>query len=75
MESRMNETVHTTWKQAKRLVVIVVGFTLLLIGVAMIVLPGPAFIIIPLALAVLGSEFVWARSLLNKIKNTISKRS
>jgi uncharacterized protein (TIGR02611 family) len=62
-----------TLKQAKRLIVAVVGFTLLLVGVAMIVLPGPAFIIIPLALAILATEFVWARLLLNKIKSKIPK--
>jgi hypothetical protein len=39
----------------------------------MIVLPGPAFIIIPLALAILATEFVWARLLLNKIKSKIPK--
>ena len=71
----MNPVVTSTLKQAKRLIVIVVGFTLLVIGVAMIVLPGPAFIVIPFALAILATEFVWARRLLNKIKNTLSKRS
>jgi uncharacterized protein (TIGR02611 family) len=71
----MNHLVVKTLKQAKRLIVSVVGFTVLLIGIAMIVLPGPAFIVIPLALAILATEFVWARRLLNKIKNTISKRS
>jgi uncharacterized protein (TIGR02611 family) len=62
-----------TLKQAKRLIIAVVGFTLLLVGVAMIVLPGPAFIVIPLALAILATEFVWARQLLNKVKSKIPK--
>jgi tellurite resistance protein TerC len=69
----MNAVVFKTLKQAKRLIVIVVGFTVLLIGIAMIVLPGPAFIVIPLGLAILASEFVWARRLLNKIKSKISR--
>jgi tellurite resistance protein TerC len=69
----MNAVVFKTLKQAKRLIVIVVGFTVLLIGIAMIALPGPAFIVIPLGLAILASEFVWARRLLNKIKSKISK--
>lgn len=68
----MNAVVFKTLKQAKRLIVIIVGFTLLLIGIAMIVLPGPAFIVIPLGLAILASEFVWARGLLNKIKSKIN---
>jgi tellurite resistance protein TerC len=68
----MNHVVVKTLKQAKRLIVIVVGFTVLLIGIAMLVLPGPAFIVIPLGLAILASEFVWARLLLSKIKSKIS---
>ena len=69
----LHHLVVKTLKQAKRLIVSVVGFTVLLIGIAMIVLPGPAFIVIPLGLAILASEFVWARRLLNKIKSKISK--
>ncbi|HEV3408882.1 MAG TPA: PGPGW domain-containing protein [Chthoniobacterales bacterium] len=38
----------------------VLGITVLLIGVAMTVLPGPAIIVIPLGLAILGSEYAWA---------------
>ena len=48
--------------------IIVIGFTVLLIGIAMIVLPGPAIVIIPLGLAILGTEFIWARILLKKAK-------
>ncbi|MCX6641296.1 MAG: PGPGW domain-containing protein [bacterium] len=53
---------------ARRIIVIVFGFTLLLIGVIMIVLPGPAIIVIPLGLALLGTEFVWAKRLLEEIR-------
>lgn len=62
-----------TLKQAKRLIVAVVGFTVLLGGVAMLVLPGPAILVIPLGLAILATEFVWARLLLNKVKSKIPK--
>jgi hypothetical protein len=40
----------------------------LAIGIAMIVLPGPAIVVIPLGLGILATEFVWARSLLAKVK-------
>lgn len=70
----MNGVVITTLKQAKRLIVTVVGFTVLLAGVAMLVLPGPAFIVIPLGLAILATEFIWARTLLKKVKEKISRR-
>lgn len=63
-----------TYKAARKLVVIVIGFTLLIAGVVMIFLPGPAFIIIPLGLAVLAGEFVWARRLLKKARRTLNKQ-
>ena len=45
----------------RKLIVAVIGLTILLIGVAMVVLPGPAFIVIPVGLAILATEFAWAR--------------
>lgn len=64
---------HNGIKQAKRLIVAVIGFTVLAIGLAMIVLPGPAFIVIPLGLGILATEFMWARSLLKKVKMKLQK--
>jgi tellurite resistance protein TerC len=55
-------------KKAKRIVIAVVGSTVLAIGVTMIVLPGPAIVVIPVGLGILATEFVWARSLLNRIR-------
>jgi tellurite resistance protein TerC len=62
-----------TLKQLRRLVVAVVGFTVLAIGVVLIVLPGPAFIVIPAGLAILAAEFAWAANLLNRIKEKLKK--
>jgi hypothetical protein len=56
----------STYRTAKRVVRVVVGFTLLLIGIALIFLPGPASVVIPIALVILAGEFVWARWLLKK---------
>ena len=58
-----------TYRWARRIVVAIVGGTVLAIGVALIVLPGPAFVVIPLGLAILGVEFAWARSWLRKVKD------
>ena len=71
MELSMKKMMLKSIKQAKRLVVAVVGFTVLLIGFAMIVLPGPAIIVIPIGLGILATEFVWARLLLRKVKEKI----
>ncbi len=69
----MNTLVLKTLQQAKRLIVIVVGATVLLMGIAMIVLPGPAVLVIPVGLGLLATELVWARRLLNKLKSTFQK--
>jgi uncharacterized protein (TIGR02611 family) len=66
-------TLTTTLRQARRLVVTVVGFTVLLIGVAMLVLPGPAVVVVPLGLAILATEFVWAGRLLNRLRQTAGR--
>ena len=58
----------TTLRQAKRLVAIVIGFTLLLAGVVMILTPGPGSLAIIAGLSLLAAEFVWARRLLRRIK-------
>jgi uncharacterized protein (TIGR02611 family) len=63
-----------TLKKAKRVIVAVIGGTVLAFGMAMIVLPGPAIIVIPLGLGILATEFVWARTLLHKAKGYISRR-
>lgn len=61
-------TTNSAYRLAKRIVITVVGFTVLLAGVIMIVLPGPAFVVIPVGLGILSLEFAWARVWLRKIK-------
>ena len=63
-----------TFKRIKRIIVAVIGFSILALGIVLIVLPGPAFIIIPIGLAVLATEFVWAKKLLEKVKSKIKRR-
>ena len=57
-----------TLQQAKRLIKIVVGFTILLAGVVMLVTPGPGWVAIFAGLAILAAEFVWAKRLLDHLK-------
>jgi tellurite resistance protein TerC len=54
-------------------VVLIVGSTVLAVGAAMIFLPGPAFIVIPLGLAILGIEFAWARRWLRALRTRAEK--
>jgi len=59
-----------------RALYVVIGFTLVLGGLAMLVLPGPAFLVIPIGLAVLSLEFAWAEGLLGRAleQGEIAKR-
>lgn len=69
----MRHFVFRTLGQVKRLVIMVIGFTILAAGVAMVVLPGPAIVVIPVGLAVLATEFIWARKLLVTAKERIER--
>lgn len=55
----------------RRVIVGVIGGTVLLIGIALMVLPGPAFLVIPLGLAILATEFVWAKRWLQKVRSLV----
>lgn len=51
----------------------VVGMTVLLIGIALLVLPGPAFVVIPIGLAILATEYAWARRWLRTLRESAEK--
>ncbi|MCZ6600953.1 MAG: PGPGW domain-containing protein [Acidobacteria bacterium] len=50
--------------------VLIIGITIILIGIALLVLPGPGTLVIILGLALLGTEFIWARRLLKRVKES-----
>ena len=64
----LRKAVRTSYTVARRVVILVVGGTVVLIGVALIALPGPALVVIPAGLAILALEFAWARRLLERAK-------
>ena len=61
------------WPRVRRIVVGVIGGTVVLIGIALIVLPGPSSLVIPIGLIILASEFAWARWILNRGKRVINE--
>jgi tellurite resistance protein TerC len=67
--------VKDTYKLAKRIAITVVGVSILVIGIVMIIAPGPALILIPVGLAILGLEFAWARLWLKRLRESISSRN
>ena len=69
MLSRILE--NKPYKIVRKVVIAVLGISVLLIGAAMILLPGPAIVVIPVGLGILATEFAWAKSVLRKLKETI----
>jgi uncharacterized protein (TIGR02611 family) len=59
-------------KVVRRIIVSVLGATVLLIGIALLVLPGPAFVVIPVGLAILATEYAWARRWLKRARRIAS---
>lgn len=57
----------------RKFIVALIGSTILLIGLALIVLPGPAIVVIPVGLAILASEFAWARRIVRRGKIFVGK--
>lgn len=65
-----NESLATrpaTYQTVRRAIIILAGFAILATGLAMIVLPGPAILVIPAGLSLLAGEYVWARRLLSRL--------
>ncbi len=61
-----------SYAAGRKLVVAILGTTVVSIGVAMVLLPGPAVVFIPLGLGILGIEFAWARRWLRGIRERCS---
>ena len=59
-----------TMKQIKKIIISVIGITVLVIGILMILSPGPAILVIPFGLSILATEYLWADKMLKKFKNT-----
>jgi tellurite resistance protein TerC len=59
----------------RRVLIAVIGSTVVLIGVALLVLPGPGLVTIALGLAILATEFVFARALLKKAREAIARNN
>ena len=71
----IKRAIHLTYTTGRRIVIAVVGTSVVLLGVVMLVTPGPAVVVIPVGLAILAVEFVWARKWLRKLRRMISRRS
>lgn len=61
----MEKIIKNLPPRTRKLVIAVVGGTVLLVGVVMIPYPGPGWLVVFMGLAILSQEFVWARRALH----------
>jgi len=73
---RARQAEHKQRGRLYRLMFVAVGLVVLGAGMAMLALPGPAFVVIPIGLAILSLEFAWAEHLLERalVKGEEAKR-
>jgi len=64
----VRRSLHVTLRTARKFVIAVVGTSVLALGIALLVLPGPAFVVIPAGLAILSLEFAWAHHWLRVVR-------
>lgn len=64
----LTHVAEAAWRRARKWVILIVGGTVVLFGVALLVLPGPGLLVILVGFALLATEFVWAATLLKKLK-------
>ena len=62
-------------RETRRLIIFIIGITVVLFGIILIVTPGPASLVIPAGLAILSLEFAWARRLLRKVRRMVGLSS
>jgi uncharacterized protein (TIGR02611 family) len=67
--ARTNRVLDTTW----RAIILVVGLTLLGLGLFFLLFPGPGWAVIIVGLIVLATEYAWAQRLLNPVKEFSSR--
>jgi len=65
----MDGRLHITYRVARRIAIAVIGVTVVSLGVAMLVLPGPGILTIIGGLTLLGVEFAFARRWVERIKS------
>lgn len=77
-QAAASDPVNSAWygqsafRLARRVAVFILGISVVLVGIVMIVAPGPAVVVIPLGLGILATEFLWARRILNSMQQRLA---
>jgi tellurite resistance protein TerC len=74
LEGELRSMATLDWRQARRIAAILFGSTLILMGAVMLLIPGPGIPAILGGLVILSSEFVWARTLLRKVRERVGNK-
>lgn len=69
LQDDLERLAELSYRQVRRIAIILIGSSVLLMGIAMLLLPGPAFIVIPIGLSILGAELLWARRALRAARH------
>jgi Putative transmembrane protein (PGPGW) len=72
-EGRERLGLNSLPRNVRKHIVGVIGVTVLIFGLALIILPGPATVVIPVGLAILASEFAWARRIIRRGRIIVGK--
>ena len=64
----LEQLLFLTYREARRVVILVVGMTVVLLGILMLALPAPGTLTIILGLTILAFEFAWARDWLKRVR-------
>ena len=60
-------------RSSKRIAVSIVGGAFVVLGLAMLVLPGPGILVVVVGFAILGTEYAWAAAALARTKRTAER--
>ncbi|MGV1034702.1 MAG: TIGR02611 family protein [Microbacteriaceae bacterium] len=64
---------HPRFRAVYLVLVAILGATIMVIGLVLVPLPGPGWLIVFLGLAILGTEFHWARRLTGWVKYQLNR--
>lgn len=73
MTARPTEVIRFIGRSSKRILVTAVGGAFVLLGLVMLVLPGPGILVIVLGFAILGTEYAWAAAALDRTKRVATQ--
>ncbi len=73
MALRVADVARWIGANGKRIAVSILGFTLIAVGLVLLVLPGPGILVVLAGLAVLATQYAWARRALDEVKRRSSR--